>query len=493
LRALRKDRPLVDARTRWRVTVVVSIGTFMATLDSSIVNVSLPTISRHFGIDIALAQWVALSYLITVAALLLPAGRLADLVGRNRAYVTGLALFTVGSLACGVAPGPGWLIGARAVQALGATLLMATGVAILTDVWPSEQRGRAMGIAAMVVSVGLMTGPPLGGLISGTVGWRWIFYVNLPIGVLGALWASGVLRRVQQERGRLAGFDALGAVALGAAVLALCLALTIGPEQGWLSGGTLGLFAASLGLLVLFLWRQATVREPLLHLALFRNGTFSASSAASLVSFAGQAPVLILLPFYLEGVLSYSEQATGLTIFTVPLLTALMSPAMGRLSDRAGTRWPTVVAMVVRAASFAAMLTLGLHSHYLHIVFALAIMAVGNACFGPANNSALMGSVPSAHRGIAASMAGEMRSVGMVVGTAAGTAIAAAYAYAAQGPSGTTRLDAAAHPAAFVHGLHACLVFAVVCSILAAVISGARPNDAPVIGESQPASEVSGD
>jgi len=461
---------VIDHRRRWHVFAAVALGTFMATLDSSIVNVSLPTISRDFGIDLSIAQWVVLAYLIAVAALLLPAGSFVDLIGRARSYVAGLALFTVGSLACGVAPTEGLLIAARAVQAVGAALTMATGAALLLDVWPTGRRGQVMGLMGMVVSVGLMAGPPLGGLISGTLGWRWVFYVNLPIGVLGVAWAALALRGTREPRGVLAGFDWPGALSLGLFMVALCLGLTFGPKQGWGEPWIVALLGVSPLLLAAFLWRQRTARQPMLRLGLFRDPTFSSASAASLLSFTGQFPIFLFLPFYLQSVLGYSETHTGLTIFVVPLLTAVLSPGCGHMSDRWGTLWPSVVGLLLRGASCGVFLTFGLHATRLQLLVPLVLMGLGNAAFGPANQSALMGSAPAENRGLASGIASAMRSLGMVIGAAAATAIAVARAGAG--------LDAAADPSAFVAGFHASLIFSLLCTGAAIVAAGLRPNDA---------------
>jgi EmrB/QacA subfamily drug resistance transporter len=475
-----------DVPLRWKALAAVAVGTYMSTLDSSIVNVSLPTISGDFGIDIPLAQWVVLSYLITVAALLLPAGRLVDLIGRGRAYQAGLALFTLASAVCGAAPSSGALIGARALQGLGAALIMATGAALLVDTWPAQERGRVMGLSGMIVSIGLMSGPPLGGLISGTLGWRWIFYVNLPVGVVGVAIAVWALRGVRSPARQHTSFDIAGAASLAAFMLTLCLGLTLGPRNGWQEGGTIALLTAAPLFLVMFLVRQATARSPMLQLSLFRDRTFSSASAAALASFTGQFPVFLLLPFYLEGVLGYSEEATGLTILVVPLLTAILAPSMGRLSDRVGTRWPTVVGMLVRGTCYAFLMLLGVGASRTQILAPLAFLALGNAAFGPANQSALMGSVAPADRGLASGMASAMRSLGMVIGAAAGTAIAGARAVAARGGAGNAVLDAAARPEAFVQGYHASLVFSVCCAFTAAMISAVRPTQVAADGTEVP-------
>jgi len=259
-------------------------------------------------------------------------------------------------------------------------------------------------------------------------------------------------------------------------MLALCLGLTFGPRDGWREGSTVGLLAAAPAFLALFIWRQATARAPMLQLALFRNRTFSSASAAALFSFTGQFPVFLLLPFYLQGVLGYSEEATGLTILTVPLLTALLAPSMGKLSDRVGTRWLTVVGMLIRGTCYGFLMLLGAQASQLQVVASLVGLALGNAAFGPANQSALMGSVPTLHRGLASGMASAMRSLGMVIGAAAGTAIASARAIAVHGVAGEAVLSASEHPEAFVQGYHASLIFSICCALTAAAIAGVRPT-----------------
>jgi EmrB/QacA subfamily drug resistance transporter len=466
-----------DPSRPWRLFAAVSVGTFMSTLDSSIVNVSLPTISRHFHIDLSIAQWVALAYLITVAAVLLPVGAFIDLMGRGRAYTAGLVLFTVGSLLCGRADSEHLLIGSRVVQALGAAVLMASGMALLIDAWPPEERGRVMGLGGAVVSVGLLTGPPLGGLISGTLGWRWIFYVNLPVGVLGLCMALAAFRGRSDARGRLDGFDVPGAVALGAFMVALCLGLTFGQRNGWAAPATLGLLGACPLLGALFLWRQRTAARPLVDLGLFANATFSSAAASSLLSFIGQFPLFLFLPFYLEGVLGYSQKATGMTIFLVPLLSAALAPVTGRLSDRVGTLWPTVAAQALRVAGYGIILTFGLHVAHGWVLAALALMGLGNAAFGPANQSALMGAAPPAHRGLASGLASLVRSLGMVIGAAVATAVAGSQAAAAHAGGGAA-LDAARNPAAFVHGFHAAMLLSLLATLAAGIAAACRPSDA---------------
>ena len=219
----------------------------------------------------------------------------------------------------------------------------------------------------------------------------------------------------------------------------------------------------------------------ILQLKLFLNRTFTSAAAAALISFAGQFPVLLLLPFYLQGVLGYSEMSTGLTILVLPAVTAVFAPLSGKLSDRIGTRWPTTVAMAIRAGCYVLLLRLGPHSSHWDVIIPLAVLALGSAAFGPANNSAIMGAVPPANRGIAGSMASAMRSLGMVIGAAVGTAIAAAKAGGVGGGSKVAVLDALERPEAFIEGFHAAIVFSICCAVLAGVAAVARPNDAGIM------------
>jgi EmrB/QacA subfamily drug resistance transporter len=245
------ERTEIDYARKWYVMAAVSMGTLLATIDGSIVNVALPTLVRELKTDFPTVQWVVLAYLLTLAVLLLSVGRLADMIGKKQIYTVGFAGFTIGSFLCGLAPNVYWLILFRVVQAMGATMVLALGVAIVTESFPPRERGKALGIAGTTVSVGIVVGPTLGGLIIDLLSWNWIFFVNIPVGILGILMVIRFvpdIKPVGKQR-----FDFLGALTLFISLLAFLFALTIGQNAGFSDGRTLGLFVLSAVFLALFL------------------------------------------------------------------------------------------------------------------------------------------------------------------------------------------------------------------------------------------------
>ncbi|MGL4648095.1 MAG: MFS transporter, partial [Caldilineaceae bacterium] len=221
----------------------VAMGIFLATVDGSIVNIALPTLRAELNTTFAATQWVVLAYLLTLATLLLSVGRLADIVGKKRIYVAGFVVFTVGSVLCGLAPTVGWLIAMRVVQAIGAAMIFSLGPAILTEAFPASERGRALGISGMVVSIGIITGPTLGGIILGSLSWHWIFFVNLPVGIVGTWLAWRSIPLTTPRGGQT--FDFAGAAALFVGLLTVLLALTLGQGRGYGDGLIIALLVVS--------------------------------------------------------------------------------------------------------------------------------------------------------------------------------------------------------------------------------------------------------
>src|SRR6266566_9915905 len=247
------DPKQTEQANKWAVLVIVAIGVFMATLDSSIVNISLPAIARSFGVPLSgEVEWVIIAYLVVTAGVLLTAGRISDMIGRKPIWAAGLIIFTVGSAFCGFAPSLGLLIAARALQGLGGALIMAKKPAMLTSAFPAHERGRALGLNAVVVALGVSTGPTLGGIITSTLSWRWIFFVNLPIGIVGIV-ASLLILKEPLRRGKVQ-FDPLGALLLAIGLATLTLGLSFGQEWGWSSPLLIGLLVVSaIALVALYL------------------------------------------------------------------------------------------------------------------------------------------------------------------------------------------------------------------------------------------------
>lgn len=406
----------IDYSRKWYVMAAVATGIFLATIDGSIVNVALPTLVKAFHTEFAVVQWVVLSYLLVVTTLMLSMGRLGDMIGKKRVYATGFVLFTLGSVLCGLSPSVYWLIGFRALQAVGAAMLMALGMAIVTESFPPTERGRALGISGSMVSIGIVVGPVIGGMILGSLSWRWIFYVNLPIGIIGSLMVARFipdLRPTGQQR-----FDFVGAITLCVSLIALLLGLTLGQRAGFSAPLVRALFAAWLIFLALFILIERRVPEPMVRLSLFENRLFSVNLITGFITFVAMAGTTVLMPFYLENVLGYPPQSIGFLLAIVPIAIGTVAPLAGSLSDRVGSRPITVAGLAVLLMGFTAVSTLSLETTALGYVLRFLPVGIGMGLFQSPNNSAVMGSVPRAHLGVASGLLSITRTLGQTTGIA---------------------------------------------------------------------------
>ncbi len=410
------QQPAVDYSRKWTVMAAVAMGVFLATIDGSIVNVALPTLVRELGTEFAVVQWVVLGYLLTITTLMLSVGRLGDMIGKKRPYAIGFVLFTLGSVLCGLAPSVYWLIGFRVLQGIGAAMLMALGFAIVTEAFPPSERGKALGFLGTMVSVGIVLGPVLGGLLIGALSWRWIFFVNLPIGIVGT-WM--VLRFVPAHRP--AGgqrFDLLGAALLFFGLASLLLALTLGQRMGFTSPAVLALFAAFLAFLALFITVERRIKDPMIDLSLFQNRLFNVNLITGFIVFVCMAGTIILMPFYLENVLGYDPQSVGFLLAIVPIALGISAPISGALSDRVGTRPITVAGLLIILLGFLAISTLSTDTTALGYVLRFLPIGIGIGIFQSPNNSAVMGAVPRSRLGIASGLLSVTRTLGQSTGIA---------------------------------------------------------------------------
>lgn len=417
---------------KWWALVTVALGTFMATLDSSIVNISLPSLLSYFRSDLATIQWVVLAYLLTITSLLLTFGRLADIWGRKKVYTIGFGIFTAGSLACGLSPTPAHLIGARITQAIGAAMLQANGLAITNAVFPNQERGRALGINGTVVATGTTLGPTIGGLLVGAFGWQSIFFVNIPVGIIGIAMAVAILEegRISTRReGAAARFDPLGAILISIALVTLLLGLNRGDEVGWRSGQILGLFAVAIVCFAAFIAVERRVVAPILDLALFKVRAFATGSLAALCSFLAISGNAFLMPFFLQLVLGFSPARAGLLLTPTSLTLAVVAPLSGYLSDRFGARTLSSLGLAISAVALFLLSRLTAGAHYTNVLFRLILLGIGTGIFNSPNTSAVFGSVPRDRYGVAGGFLSMVRNTGQVVGVAiAGALLVAAIA-----------------------------------------------------------------
>lgn len=436
----------VDHTRKWWVLLAVAMGIFLGTIDGSIVNVALPTLVADLDTTFPVVQWVVLAYLLALATLVLSVGRLGDIVGKKRIYASGFGVFTLGSVLAGLSPSIGWLIGFRVFQAVGASMVFALGFALVTEAFPPHERGRALGLTGAIVSVGIVLGPTLGGILIDTLGWRWIFFVNLPIGIVGTLTAIRYLPDVPPRGGER--FDFAGAGVFLVMLLAFLLGLTFGQTRGFGDPLPLGLLGLSALLLPLFIRIERFVDHPMLDLTLFRSRLLSVNLFAGWASFAAIGGVFILLPFYLENVLGYSPMATGLLLASAPLALGVAAPLSGSVSDRVGP-WPVIlVGLSILLAGYLLMMTLDTETTALGYLLTLIPMGLGMGIFQSPNNSAVMGAVPLHRLGVTSGLLTITRITGQLTGISVLGALWAARVAAHAGTRGEPSAAAAAAQAA---------------------------------------------
>jgi EmrB/QacA subfamily drug resistance transporter len=420
---------------KWKVMLAVGTGVFLATLDGSIVNVALPTLAREFASPFSAVEWVVLAYLLTVATLLLSMGRLGDMLGKKPVYQAGFAVFTLGSVLCSLSQTIDLLVAFRVVQAVGASMVLALGAAILTEAFPPSERGKALGLSGTVVSIGIVVGPALGGVILDTFGWHWIFLVNLPVGLIG-LYLVG--RLVPSDPPvRVEKFDFLGAASLCISLLALLLALTEGPQWGFVDPRILTLFAVWVVFLGLFLLIERRSRYPMVDLRLFREGLFNVNLITGSLAFISLSGLLLLMPFYLEGVLGYPPRQVGLLMASVPAGLGITAPISGSLSDRLGTRPITVAGLGVLVVGYLALSGLGGATKGPDFLLRFAPIGIGMGLFQSPNNSAIMGAAPRERLGVASGLLAMTRLIGQITGIAVLGALWAARTAVYSGPAWT--------------------------------------------------------
>lgn len=445
------QQPTVDYSRKWRVMAAVAMSIFLATIDGSIVNVALPTLVRQLGANFATVQWVVLAYLLTMATLMLGVGRLADMRGKKPIFVAGFVVFTIGSVLCGLSTSVYWLIAFRVLQAVGAAMTLAIGPAITTEAFPPNERGRALGISGTIVSLGSIAGPAVGGLIINVLDWHWIFFVNLPIGLLGTWMALRFvpdLKPAGRQR-----FDFGGAATLLLGMLSFLLALTFGQQAGFGDPLVLGLLAGFAVFLALFIVIERRVPQPMVDLRLFNNALFSVSLITGFLTFVTAAGSFLIMPFYLQNVLGYNPSQTGLLMSIVPIMLGVTAPISGSLSDRLGGRTITVIGMAVLVVAHFSISTLSTDTSALGVVLRLLPLGLGMGIFQSPNNSAIMGSVPRERLGIASGFMALTRTLGQTTGSALLGALWAMSVLGYAGaplPQGAT----AAPPAIQVAGIH---------------------------------------
>ncbi|MBI1877052.1 MAG: MFS transporter [Chloroflexi bacterium] len=406
----------VDYSRKWYVMAAVAMSILLATIDGSIVNVALPTLVRDLQTEFAVVEWVLLAYLLAMTTLMPSVGRLGDMMGKKAIYTGGFVVFTAGSVLCGLSPDVHWLIGFRVLQAVGAAMVLALGAAILTEAFPPSERGKALGWFGTFVSIGIVVGPTLGGILIEALSWHWIFFVNLPVGIIG-VWMSLRYVPTSQPAGKQT-FDYPGAITLFISLLSLLLALTLGQQMGFGQTPILLLWAGWLVFLVLFIVIELKTSQPMINLRLFQNILLSINLITGFLTFVAVAGVFILMPFYLENMLGYSTRQVGYMMAIVPIALGIAAPIAGSLSDRLGTRPITIVGLLALAIGYYGASMLTAQTGVLGYVLRLLPIGIGMGIFQSPNNSAILGSAPRNQIGVVSGLLSTARTLGQTTGVA---------------------------------------------------------------------------
>lgn len=410
---------------KWIALIVTTIGSLMVAIDSTIVILALPNMLNDLHSNLVRMTWVIIGYLVVNTVLQLSFGRMADMFGRVKMYNLGFIVFTIGSVLCGLAQSDSMLIGSRLVQGVGGAMLAANAMAIITEVFPAEQRGQAMGINAITWGAGSVLGPVLGGFILAFASWRWIFLVNLPIGILGTLAAYLLLHDLAPNpRGER--FDILGAVFFSIGLVCLLLGITGGIGSGWLSPSNLSFLGVGVLAFILFVFQERRVSYPMLDLHLFDNHQYGLSVAAATLQSLATFAVNFILIFYLQGVRGYTPLTAALLILPLPIMSSLIGPVGGRWADRSGGAVPATIGLVIQIAALVLLVLLTPATPYIVLAIALALMGLGGALFWSPNTSTAMGAAPRNRLGVASATLNTLRNVGMVFSFALSLAVAAA-------------------------------------------------------------------
>ena len=456
---------------RWKILPVMLLSSFMGSLDGSIVNVALPTIAKNLGVGMDGVQWTVSIYLMVVSALVLVFGKIGDLLGKKGVFILGFLIFGLGSLFCALSWCLPILVVARAFQAVGAAMFMATNQGLIVSTFPPNERGRALGFLGTMVAFGTMIGPPLGGVMVEFLGWQSLFLINIPISIF-AFVAGARMIPGEERKGTLAGFDLPGSLLFIAFVLGLFYYLLNGQELGWSAPTNLASAGLAAIVLVVFLIRELRAERPMIDLSIFRSSLFSVSIICVVFVYCALFCMNIIQPFYLQDLLGLSPALAGLVLLASPLLSGMTAPFAGYLADKAVPELVSLGALVIELAALAGMCFLGAHSSPLMACSWLALFGIGQGAFNSPNTKLIMAFAPRDKMGIAGSVNALGRNMGMVSGIALAVSILYGVMSSVLGRKVTGY--AAGEDAAFISGMRAAYVAATGLLAVAILLTALR-------------------
>ncbi len=405
-----------EARRKWWTLAAVSFGLFMIMLDNTVVNVALPSIQRDLGASVSSLQWIVTGYALTFAALMLIGGKLADAYGRRLVFVVGIVVFTLASLWCGLAGSETELILARIVQGSGAALMNPATLSIIAATFPPRERGTAIGIWAGVSALALAIGPLVGGLLTEHLSWNWIFFVNIPVGVIGI--AASYAFITESKDDTHVRLDLPGLFTSALALFALTYGLIEANQYGWGSARIVGSFVVAMVALVVFIQLERRQRAPMLDLTLFRSGTYAGANLAMLLVALAMFGVFFFTSLYMQNVLGYSAVQAGASFLPMTLMVILIAPLAGKASDRYGSRWLMTGGMILIGAQLLYLSQLGSDATFWNLFPGFLVGGLGMSLTMTPTAAAAVRAVPVEKSGVGSAVLNAMRQVGGSVGIA---------------------------------------------------------------------------
>ena len=457
-------------KNRWWILVAVGLFTFMSTLDGTIVNIALPVISNDLHIPMSQSEWVVSLYLIVVCSFILFFGKLSDLHGKIKIFRLGAIFFIAGSLLSGLRVNLVFLLAARALQAFGAAMTMATNNGIITEIFPSTERGKALGTIGSFVALGSIAGPGLGGLILSHLSWSYIFWLNVPVGIIAAI--IGAIYLPKDITFTNAPLDKTGSFSFALGMVTLFGGVFLGQQLGFTAMPVLVMLIVGIASFIWFVYVENHTTNPLLQFNLFKNPDFSVSLLCALLIFITNFFFNVVTPFYLENALHFAPSQAGVILMILPVVQLFAAPVAGTLSDKIGPKLITFIGLVLLLISQIGYSLCNLHSSIWLFIVSIAIMGLGSGIFSSPNNSLVMSSVEQKDLGVAGSINSLSRNLGMVIGISSATTILFAAMSHAKGARVTAYLPK--QPEIFIYGMHVVFMISMIICLITVILSGWR-------------------
>ncbi|KWX77567.1 MFS transporter [Paenibacillus jilunlii] len=457
-------------KKRWIILIVLNLFTFMSTLDGSIVNIALPVLVKQLHLPMAQVEWVTTGYLMAICSAVLFFGKLGDIAGKIRIFKIGTIIFIVGSLLCGLSASLLLLIASRVVQAIGASMTMANSQGIVTDIFPATERGKALGLIGTFVSLGSIAGPSLGGIIVSALGWEYIFWVNVPIGLIAIVLGWKVLPKdLIRVKAKI---DLPGSLLFAVFIVALFAGLLLGQQLGYGDSRILSALAAAAAAFIVFLIVELRRSQPLLQLSLFKNPLFSLSILCGFLVFVANFCFNIIAPFYAQNMLNLSPFYAGFLLMLFPISMVIVAPLSGALSDKIGSEFLTFAGLIVMVIAQFGLARLHDGSAVALVGVWIAMLGIGSGLFQSPNNSLVMSTVPRTQLGSAGSVNSLVRNVGMVVGITIATSILFNVMSSKAGYRVTDLIPG--RPDVFLSGMHVVFMTSSAICLVSALLTGWR-------------------